>query len=256
MKKWWIAGAVVLLGGAMMALLARPPARATGLSTHNSTPAPSLAQQPSQPLRIAVIGGTKGVGRGVVELAASRGHKVTAMARREPEQAFFGPQITFTQGDLTHSKAVRELVANQDAVVFAVSTSPTGERVTVYSTGAKNLLAGAPATARIVMISGIGAGDSRGHGGFFYDRILQPRLLREDYDDKSRAEALLQASEASWTIVRPGFLTNGAPNSQYSVVADVTGVRTGSVARSDVAHFILSALESETYVRQTVLLTN
>lgn len=54
---------------------------------------------------------------------------------------------------------------------------------------------------------GIGAGDSKGHGGFFYDRIFYPLLLKAVYSDKDRQESLIRASNADWTIVRPGFLT-------------------------------------------------
>ena len=62
---------------------------------------------------------------------------------------------------------------------------------------------------RLVCVTGIGAGDSKGHGGFLYDSIFLPFLLGTIYADKDRQELVIKASDVDWTIVRPGFLTNG-----------------------------------------------
>ena len=139
----------------------------------------------------------------------------------------------------------------------SISTPPTRQPVSVYSTGTTNILAGMQAAnaTRAVFVTGIGAGDSQGHGGVFYDDVLWPLMLRTAYEDKNRAEALLRESGTNWTIVRPGFLTDETMSGAYYIVGDLTDVRSGSISRNDVAHFIVAALESGDYVRQTVLLT-
>jgi hypothetical protein len=38
---------------------------------------------------------------------------------------------------------------------------------------------------RLICITGIGAGDSKGHGGFLYDRLFNPLLLKTIYADKT-----------------------------------------------------------------------
>ena len=58
---------------------------------------------------------------------------------------------------------------------------------------------------RLICVTGIGAGDSKGHGGFLYDRIFNPLLLKTIYEDKDRQESLIKASDVDWVIVRPGF---------------------------------------------------
>jgi len=108
---------------------------------------------------------------------------------------------------------------------------------------------------RLICITGIGAGDSKGHGGFFYDRIFQPLLLKTIYQDKDRQEALVRASGIDWTIVRPGFLNNGPLTGQYRVITDLTGVTAGKISRADVAHFMLTELLANRYLGQTPLLT-
>jgi putative NADH-flavin reductase len=253
-----VIAAIVLIIGALAAWFARPPTTARGLSQQNSAPAPTLADSREiKPLRIVVFGGTKGTGRAVVELAAARGHSVIAAARRAPEVAFSDESIAFVHCDVADADTVAGLIEGQDAVVFSISTPPTRAPVDIYSTGTMNLLAGMKASGatRIVVVTGIGAGDSRGHGGTFYDDVLWPSMLRTAYEDKDRAETLLRKSGASWTIVRPGFLTDDALTAAYFVVGDLTDVRSGSISRRDVAHFIVAALESGNYARETVLLT-
>jgi putative NADH-flavin reductase len=108
---------------------------------------------------------------------------------------------------------------------------------------------------KFVSVTGIGAGDSRGHGGFFYDKLLQPLLLKEIYNDKDREEAIIKASSADWMIVRPGMLTNGVRTGQYRVLTDMSGVTAGKISRADVADFILSQLAKPTHFKQTPLVT-
>jgi uncharacterized protein YbjT (DUF2867 family) len=257
-RRWLIGAGIVVALGAAIALLSSPPRTGTGLSSNNVRAAPGLTGlAAARPLRVLVIGGTKGVGRAVVDLAAARGHIVTAMARGAPEPPFEAASVLFAQGDVADIETVRRATAGQDAVVFSISTPPTRKAVTVYSRGAGNILeARADRPLRILYVTGIGAGDSRGHGGVFYDRVLQPLMLRTAYEDKDRAEAMLRASAASWTIVRPGFLTDDVETGRYLVVTQMDGVRSGSISRRDVAHFIVSALETESALSETVLLTH
>jgi putative NADH-flavin reductase len=108
---------------------------------------------------------------------------------------------------------------------------------------------------RLICVTGIGAGDSKGHGGFIYDTLILPFLFRTVYADKDRQEALMKASGADWTIVRPGFLSNDPLTKNYRILTDLTGVTAGRISRADVAHFILQELEARQYLRQTPLLT-
>jgi len=254
---WWLIGVIAAV--AALSLLAIPPNRASGVTDRNASPvAPLVGASASRPLRILVIGGTSGIGRETVKLALERGHIVTAMARRAPTQAESSDRWRFVTGDIADGAAIRAAVAGQDAVVTTISAGATRNPVSVFSVGARNVLAAmqAEGVVRLVAVTGIGAGDSRGHGGFGYDRLVQPLLLRSVYEDKDREEALIRASAVDWTIVRPGFLTDKAAAAGYEVVTDMSGVRSGAIARADVAHFIVATLESGSWSRQAVLLTN
>lgn len=134
---------------------------------------------------------------------------------------------------------------------------PSRKPVHVLSETARNLIDAARRTGRkrVISVTGIGTGDSKGHGGFLYDRIAKPLLLKEVYADKDREEEILKRSDLDWTIVRPGFLANGPKTGKYKVVTDLKGVRARKVSRADVADFILMQAEHPGYLRQTPLLT-
>ena len=63
--------------------------------------------------------------------------------------------------------------------------------------------------ARLVAVTGLGAGDSRGHGGLLYDSLVFPLFLKRVYDDKDVQEQIIKSSGLDWTIVRPGLLRDG-----------------------------------------------
>lgn len=77
---------------------------------------------------------------------------------------------------------------------------------------------------RLVCITGLGAGDSRGHGGFAFDRLILPLLLRKVYVDKDRQEAIVRRIDLEWTLVRPMVLTDKPPTGQVRAVVDLAGI--------------------------------
>lgn len=227
-------------------------------ASHYGEPAPALNSQPPAELRILIIGGTSGVGLATTKLALERGHHVTAMARRPERMTVSHKQLDTTEGDILNIASVTSAMMAVDAVVITIGIGPTRKPVTVFSKGTANVLKAMAQhdVKRVLMITGIGAGDSRGHGGFFYDEIMQPLLLDTVYADKEHAETLIFSSESQWTVVRPGFLNDDASKKSYRVVQDMRGVTSGKISRSDVAHFLVSALETGSYIGATVLLTN
>jgi putative NADH-flavin reductase len=214
--------------------------------------------QAAKPLRILIIGGTSGIGLETVKLALARGHSVSVMARHAPAAPIKNEHLKYLHADVTDAVGVSAAVAGQDAVVTTISVAPTRGPVSVFSTGARNVLDAMTAAdvRRLIAVTGIGAGESRGHGGFGYDRIFQPLLLGTIYEDKDREEAAIRASAVDWTIVRPGRLTDERAEHHYWVVGNVDRVTGGSISRADVAHFIVAAIESGQDARAAVMLTN
>ncbi len=229
-------------------------------NSQRGQPAPTLAETPPRPQHILVIGGTSGIGLKTVELAAQRGHHVTALARRPERMPLRHARLQTVGGDILNQEGIANAVRGKDAVVIAIGMGPTRDDVTLFSEGTANVLGAMQGSgvSRLIAVTGIGAGDSRGHGGFFYDSLLFPLALKTIYTDKDRMETLIQSSTDRgivWTIVRPGFLVDEPANHRYRVIDDLQDVTAGDITRADVAHFILAAIELGDYVGVSPLIS-
>ena len=208
-------------------------------------------------MNILIIGATRGIGLQLLEQALLAGHRVTALVRDPQKLSKEDAELKVVKGDILDLSAVEQAVAGQEAVCCCIGIGPTRKPVAVFSQGTQNVLQAMEKSGvkRLISVTGIGAGDSKGHGGFFYDRILNPLLLKTIYEDKDREEAAIKASDVDWLIVRPGFLTNGPMRGRYRILTDLTGEKAGKISRADVAHFILTQLASPGYVKQTPLMS-
>jgi putative NADH-flavin reductase len=165
--------------------------------------------------------------------------------------------LKIAKGDILDSASTSAAVAGQDAICVCIGIPPTRKSVDLFSRGIECVLAAMDrgSRQRLIAVTGIGAGDSEGHGGFFYDRLLKPFLLGTIYADKDRQESIIKASDVEWLIVRPGFLTNGPRTGKYRAIDDLSGVTAGKISRADVADFMLKQLVTPTHFRKTPLLT-
>jgi putative NADH-flavin reductase len=207
-------------------------------------------------MKLLIIGASRGIGRALTKQALEQGYEVSAMSRSAGSVGFSHEKLRKIGADITDPEAVSAAVAGQDAVCLTIGMNPTFKTVRLFSEGTRNVLEAMKKTGveRLLAVTGIGAGESKGHGGFLYDAIVQPLLLRTIYDDKERQEALIRASGTSWTIVRPGFLTNATLTGKYRVLTELNGVKAGRISRADVAHFMLSELAEPAYVHRAPLL--
>lgn len=108
---------------------------------------------------------------------------------------------------------------------------------------------------RLVCITGLGAGDSRGHGGFFFDWVFLPLMLRKDYQDKNRQEDAIRASTLDWTIVRPTVLNGKPARGGIKALTDLSGVHGGTIARADIAEFVVEQLATDAWLRKAPLIS-
>ncbi len=209
-------------------------------------------------MKVLIIGATGPTGQQLVQQALTQGHEVTALVRNPDKFEMQHDRLRAVKGDVLDSESFETAVQQQQAVISSLGTKKISlEPVTLFSEGTKNLLQAMNhhAVRRLICITGIGAGDSKGHGGFLYDKLILPLVLKRIYDDKDRQEAEIRQSNLDWVIVRPGLLTNEPAKGNYRVLTDLTGVTAGKISRADVATFALQQLTDDRYLRQTPLLS-
>jgi putative NADH-flavin reductase len=127
-------------------------------------------------MRIAIVGASRGIGAELLKAATEEGHEVTALVRDPAKSNTSIPRLKVITGDILDPSSVAAAITGQEAICVCVGIPPTRKPVDVFSRGTQNILDAIDkgSNQKLILITGIGAGDSRGHGGFFYDRILNP----------------------------------------------------------------------------------
>jgi putative NADH-flavin reductase len=207
-------------------------------------------------MKILVIGATGPTGQQIVEQGLAQAHEVTALVRNPDKFEMQHDRLRIFKGDVLNLDSLQKAMLDQQAVVSSLgklSRKPT----TLLSEGTKNTIHAMQShgVRRFICITGIGAGDSQGHGGFVYDRLILPLLLREVYNDKNRQEAIVRESSLDWIIVRPAQLTNGVATGNYRVFTDLDKVTASKISRADTADFVLKQLSNDRYLHQTPLIS-
>ena len=191
---------------------------------------------------VLVFGGTRGVGLETVRLLRANGEAVTVLVRETSDltalDAIDG--VRTTVGDALDMESVTRACSTGqfDAVVSALGGMPADHRVD--STGNINAINGTQAAgiARFILISSIGAGDSRA--------VAPPpmkRLLGGVLEGKEQAERHLIDSGLDWTIIRPGVLTDKPANGNGMLVIDSSTI--GLISRAEIARLIVDAIDDE-----------
>lgn len=210
------------------------------------------------PAPIVIMGATSGIGALALEEARRAGLRVRAFARSADKVA--GDNlIEPVAGDARSPRDVASVLEGAGAVIYALGIAERPamlwERETLFSETTQVLLH-AMATQnvpRLVAVTGYGAGRSR-EAMSVLERAAHRAVLGGPYRDKDRQEALIMASAANWTIVRPVILTDGPKTGRAQALVDPSRWHNGIVSRKDVAKFLIRALDDERYYRRDVLL--
>jgi putative NADH-flavin reductase len=206
----------------------------------------------NQNLKIAVLGATGSVGRLIVEQLLDRGHDVVCQSRSLEKLRELAGRAKILAFDPRDGGELNVFVRSADVVIFALGSDRSGS-ATLFSDSTAALVTAMKTEGikRLIAITGVGAGDTRGHGGFLYDRIIFPWFTHKMYEDKDRQEALIAASELDWIIVRPASYVKGhvtGPLEVHLTIQPDTVLR--RITRDEVAEFIVEQINSDRYVRQ------
>jgi putative NADH-flavin reductase len=207
-------------------------------------------------MKVLVIGANGPLGREIVNTALARGHHVTAFVRRDFDLQH--ANLSVATGDVMDSDTLDRPMAGKEAVICSLGAKPTWRELSLFSEGTEHIIRCMTRhnTRRFICITGVGAGESKGHGGLLFNRLLEPFWLRKIYQDKTRQEELIRYCNRDWIAVRPARLTDGPAMGRYAMLKEVRGVQTSSISRADVAAFCADQLVSNRFLYQFPILTD
>ena len=149
--------------------------------------------------KLLVIGASRGIGVETVKAALLAGHGVRALARSAASIPIQNSKLETVSGDALDADTIRNALKDVEAVIqtLGVDIAPRAifHPTTLFSQSTRILVdvMKAAGVKRLIAVTGLGAGDSRGHGGFLYDAVAFPLLLKRVYDDKDVQEWIVKS---------------------------------------------------------------
>ena len=209
---------------------------------------------------VLIIGASKGIGLATVNVALKAGYSVRALSRSASAIRLHDPKLEKMDGDAVDRDTIEPALMGVDAVIQTLGVSPTPDLIftgtRLFSAATRVLVRAMEASGvrRLISVTGLGAGDSRGRGGIVYNAALCLFLGRV-YADKDVQERIIRKSRLDWTIVRPTILTNGPRTGAYRVLVDPNDWTSGFISRADVADFLVKQVDDNSLFHRTPALT-
>ncbi|HZE82982.1 MAG TPA: SDR family oxidoreductase [Puia sp.] len=193
--------------------------------------------------KIIVFGASGATGLPFVRQALAAGHEVTAIVRNP---ATFDlpshPHLFVCKGDVMQLESFTGFMKEKDVVISMLGSRDT-KPTTLYSTGMRNIIASMRENnVRRIFSLSAGAIYINAKMGLFVRvvaSVLQ-QILKNPFSDMRVMETEIQQSGLDYTIVRPPRLKNTPLRGKYRIAVNDHLARPSSIARADLAHYILN----------------
>ena len=212
-------------------------------ATIRSSPLSSSSQlnMASSYKKAFVAGGSKGVGRHIVDKLLEQGVDVVALVRSEEAASELNALegVSTILGDAFDQKAVENAMDGCDVAITTLGGSTDDRRIDYE--GNNNVIesAGILGVQRIILVTSIGCGSSKEAAPPSVFEVLKDVLAA-----KEKAENILikYYTNSNWTIIRPGGLKSEPMTGNAILTEDNTSI--GSIHREDVASLVVKAMDS------------
>jgi uncharacterized protein YbjT (DUF2867 family) len=193
--------------------------------------------------KVFVAGGSKGVGRCIVDKLVASGSEVVALVRSDESVAELSAidGVTAIQGNALDYKTVEGAIDGCDAAITTLggSTDDDGERVDYKGNNHVIEAAGILGCVRVILVTSVGCGNSKDAPPASVYEVLKDVLVL-----KTKAENVLikYYTNMNWTIIRPGGLKS-EPMTGNAILTENTSA-IGTIHREDVADLAVKALSA------------
>ena len=202
-------------------------------------------------MKVLIFGSTGTIGHQLVVQALANGYEVTAFARDPSKLAAEDSALAIAQGDVMEPASVDRAMPGHDAVVIALGAGAKGD---IRAQGTRHIIQAMQnhGVLRLICLSSLGVGESRGNLNFLWKYVMFGMLLRRAFADHVAQEQAVKESGLEWTIVRPAAYVDGTVTEKcrHGFSPDTKKLEL-KVSRADVANFMMQQLTGDTYLRQS-----
>jgi putative NADH-flavin reductase len=205
-------------------------------------------------MKIVVFGASGGTGRELVNQGREQGHDVTVFVRN-PASFTGGDRLRVVVGDALDDKAVAAAMAGQDAVLSALGGALSDDTLLPESIGHILAAMKSQGVRRLIVLgaSGVwpGAAKRLSSAAQLFLRIIQATVLKKPFRAQRAMQMRIQASDTDWTVVQPPRLLNKPGTGKFRVDGEALPQNGTTIARADVATFMLAQLTSSEWSRKS-----
>lgn len=194
--------------------------------------------------KVFVAGGSKGVGRCIIDQLCKEGIDVVALVRNADVAAELNSinGVTAIVGDAFVIKDVENAMDGCDAAISTLGGTPIDDaenRIDYIGNNHVIESAGILGVTRVILVTSIGCGSSKDATPPATYNVLKNVLLA-----KEKAENILikYYTNTNWTIIRPGGLKSEPMTNKAILTSDSSVI--GTIHREDVARLVVEALKS------------
>jgi putative NADH-flavin reductase len=207
-------------------------------------------------LNIAVLGASGRTGVQVITHALAQGHSITAVVRHSEPFGAGHPRLKVVTANVLSAAELKDAVQSADAVCSVLGSTEPRLETRLYSGSMAALLAAMHQVGlgRLIAVTAIPVQPKALSS--VAERLLIHPLLNAffggAYQDMTRMETMLSASDLDWTVLRPPRLTDGLPTGQYRTAIDARLSGAVKLARADLARALVDAINEPTFIRRAV----
>ncbi len=205
-------------------------------------------------VNIIIFGASGGVGQKFTELALEKGLKVTAYVRNPEKLRIKHENLKVVQGDAHNKTAVENAIAGHDAVVSCLGSTTGLKKSTELEEMTRNIVDGMVTHGINRIIYTASAGIEEEIPGI--PGKIMMKMLGNVLADHKKAVHYIKENNLVYTIARPMGLNDKEFTGTYREERSGIPVKSRSISRADVAHFLLKGLTDEDYFHTSVGIGN
>ncbi|MGC2636732.1 MAG: NAD(P)H-binding protein, partial [Acidobacteriaceae bacterium] len=96
-----------------------------------------------------------------------------------------------------------------------------------------------------------GAGKRLSRAAQLFLRVIQATVLKKPFHSQRKMQEMVRVSDTEWTVVQPPRLLNSQGRGTWRVDGDALPAHGTTIARADVASFMLQQLTTREWVRKS-----
>jgi putative NADH-flavin reductase len=205
---------------------------------------------------IAVIGGTGKSGKYLVQNLLHKNYPIKLLLRNPENFTIKNPLVEIVKGDARDYESINNLVKNCSVVISTLG-QPKDEK-SIFSDAAENIIRAMNFNGikRYIATTGLSVNspfDSKNEKvKMATDWMYQN--YPETTEDKQKEYELLADSNLDWTLVRLPLINLASES--FKTETSLEDCKGGNISATDLAEFLVSQINNETFVRQSPFLYN